>query len=399
MTGRPLGTRLPRPAPRRRGWLLACLTMIAALTGCTPTPERPYNGSLAYVYDAHANSSRGVSDKVIDQAVADQRQFVMVPVDGEPQHLATADLRSRANNDDGRKVERADLAAQVRAKLTEAKPKVPEANLLDGIFLASRELTVAPKFMTIDSSCVSTAGVLRFQQKGMLYADPKDVADDLARRKQLPNLRGITITLRGCGDVVAPQEDLDLATRTNLVAIWVQVLTKAGAARVTVDTTERKGEVWTTAPHVTPVALTKITEPTLTGTPPPLPAAAFFKPDEPTLINRLTAIDAVRPLATHVLNTGSVVSLLGTTARDGSRQGQIDLSVDRAEVIRGLLLGLHVPGDRVRADGAGSYSCKYVPDLDASGNLLPDKAAQNRAVHVAVHGQGTTWDFCRNEGH
>jgi OOP family OmpA-OmpF porin len=400
MPGTPLGTCLPRSTPRRRVWLwlLTCVAMIADLAGCSE--EQPYHGSLAYVYDAHANSLRGVYDKVVEQAVVDQRQFVMVPIDGDPQHLATADLRSTANNAAGRDVEREDLAAQVRAKLNEARPKVPEVNLLDAIFLASRELTVAPKFMTIDSSCLSTKGALQFQQDGMIYADPKDVADDLARRKLLPDLRGIKITLRGCGDVVAPQEELDLATRTNLIAIWVEVLTRAGAEKpVIVDKTERKGEAWPNAPYVTPIKLAKIAEPGPRTNPPPLPAAAFFKPDEATLIDQGAAIDAIRPLAAYVLDTGSVVSLLGTTARDGTRQGQIDLSVRRAEVIRGLFIELGVPAERVSADGAGSYSCKYVPDLDASGNLLPDKAAQNRAVHVAVHDGRAKWDFCKNEGH
>src|SRR6266540_1612201 len=104
-------------------------------------------------------------------------------------------------------------------------------------------MTVAPKYMISESSCLSTGGSLRFQQDGMVYAEPKDVADELERAKALPDLTGIEVTLRGCGDVVPPQEDLGIAVRENLTAIWIEVLTRAGA-HVTPDKRPRSGPAW-----------------------------------------------------------------------------------------------------------------------------------------------------------
>jgi outer membrane protein OmpA-like peptidoglycan-associated protein len=359
------------------------------VAGCASAHDgsHPDHGSVAYVLGVHANAPASAdADKLLSEAVDQQQVLTVVAVDGEPRIATSIDLLSAAQNPDSRQREEEQQKYQLRAALAGLQPKTAEVDLLAGIALGARSLNHAPKTMVVEDSGVSTKGVLRFQQPGMPDADPNEVADSLQRQGELPpDLKGVNVVLRGFGDVVLPQQALGIAKRNNVIAIWKAVLTRAGA-NVSVDDTPRQGNSWPdNAPAVTPIPIAESPLPSVVE-PVALPAAEYFEPDSGRLIDADRAVEVLRPFAEEATRSGADIDLIGTTARDGDRDGQIQLSRQRAEVLKTLLVEqLNVPADKVTTDGVGSYGPTYVPDHDAAGNLLPAAAAQNRTVWISIH--------------
>ncbi|WP_433576190.1 OmpA family protein [Nocardia brasiliensis] len=338
-------------------------------------------GSMAYVIGAHANSPASAHPGTqLDTAVVDQRQLTIVAVDGKPWIVKSVDLRSRASNEDARSREISQFKTELGSALSEIRPVTAEVDLLAAIDLGARSLDSEPKTMIIEDSGLSTAGLLRFQQPGMLQASAREVADRLERARELPNLSGVTVILRGFGDVASPQEPLGTAKRNNLIDIWSAILTRAGAL-VQSDRAPRRGEAWPDfAPRVTTVAIER---PAPSLDPVPIPASEFFQENSPVLLDRERAIETLRPFAEYATATPGRIDLIGTTARDGDRDGQLRLSRQRADAIKALLVDpLGVAGSRITTDGVGSFGPWYIPDRAEDGSLLPAEAARNRTVRI-----------------
>jgi outer membrane protein OmpA-like peptidoglycan-associated protein len=93
---------------------------------------------------------------------------------------------------------------------------------------------------------------------------------------------------------------------------------------------------------------------------------------------------ALEPLAGQIEAGGYRVSLVGTTASAGTEEGRRVLSLERAETVQRLLVGLGVPDQRISTRGVGTHHPQHVDDLDDEGNLIPEAAMKNRAVFVSV---------------
>ncbi|WHT17566.1 hypothetical protein N8J89_31215 [Crossiella sp. CA-258035] len=369
--------------------VVVAVVLAACTEGDTCACTAADRGSVAYVLGTHANRPAVASPDLLDDAVDRQATLAVVRADGKPEVVITADLVSRAPGPDARNKEVRDRKADLRAKLSSVRPTTAELDLLAAIELGARSLERKPKTMVVESSGLSTAGALSFGKPGMLMAAPKEVADALERGGHLPILGGIRVTLRGLGDVMPPQQVLSTPERSNLIAIWKEVLTRAGADVQPPDQRPMNGPAWTEVPPVATVPVTPASvdlgrlEDRETR---PLPAAAFFVADSADLLDRADAVEVLRLFAEHVRRSGGRLDLVGTTARVGDRSGQVSLSTDRANALRTLLVDeLGVPGDRVGASGVGSFHPDYVVDHDDQGHLLPDKAALNRTVRVTVH--------------
>lgn len=377
--------------PRKFPSLITLLGVLVAplltVTGCGNPPTRP---SVAMVVGDHANAPVCPANQaVVQQAVQDQAAVTIVENDGAPYTVATADLTSAANNPDSRTAEITRLRGQLSAVTSAAAPRAGEDDLLDAITLAARYLTRPQRLLLICDDGLQTTGALQFQQPGMLDAQPDELAGQLADIHALPDLQHVQVVLAGIGDVAGPQPALSTAERRNLVAVWVAILTKAGAT-VRVDPTPTSGPAPVGAPPVTvvpvlPVVIHVGAQGGGSSQPNPLPAAAFFLPDSDQLIDPAEAVETLRPLAESAIREHKLIGLIGTTARVGDRDGQIALSRQRAQAIANLLTGpLGVPASQVSAQGIGSYWPGYVADHDAAGRLLPAAAAQNRTVQVSL---------------
>jgi len=111
-----------------------------------------------------------------------------------------------------------------------------------------------------------------------------------------------------------------------------------------------------------------------------------FRPNSAVFLDRTAAEATVRPIAEQLIASDGTATLTGTTANVEDMAGQRKLSLERAQAVMGLLVGLGVPSDHLSAVGLGSDFPGYVQDHDGSGHLMAGPAAQNRKVIIASSG-------------
>lgn len=88
------------------------------------------------------------------------------------------------------------------------------------------------------------------------------------------------------------------------------------------------------------------------------------------------------PIAKSLIQGGEKYVLAGTTANDGTI-GQIDpykLSIERANAVKDLLISMGVDDSQLKTVGLGSDAPWHINEINENGDMIPEIAAQNRAV-------------------
>jgi outer membrane protein OmpA-like peptidoglycan-associated protein len=233
-------------------------------------------------------------------------------------------------------------------------------------------------------SGLQTTGALDYTKDGMLLAEPQELAEAVKAAGQLPDLSGMTVALTGIGDTVAPQQPLDTATRTRLQEQWRALMSAAGATCVYVDPMPNGLAAPAGVPDVSEV------------TPPPPPDYDLTAPvtlrgdvlayqdNSPQLVNPDAARAALAPLVTELQGTQGSILLTGTTASGGTENDRLQLSAQRAETAKQLLVSMGVDAKRITTTGVGTDFPGFQHDTDDSGRQIPEVAALNRSVIVTL---------------
>lgn len=109
-----------------------------------------------------------------------------------------------------------------------------------------------------------------------------------------------------------------------------------------------------------------------------------FQADSAEFADPAAAQQALAGVAAHLVANPQQVTLTGTTATDGAEEGRQRLSMQRAEAVKALFVALGVRPDSIATVGAGTSDPRHVVDVDTHGDLVPELAAQNRAVFLNV---------------
>ncbi len=380
--------------PHRLLAVVASAALVAGLAGCEEEVEP--TGGVAFVVGARSNMPAPQLDgralQVLDTAVADQSRVSITVADGEPSLVepGAIDLLVDGGTSQARDVGRTENRQRVLDGLASARADDEETDLLKALDLGARSIESAPgeRTVVIVDSGLSTVSPLDFRQPGLLDADPETLAGDLAEAGYLPDLEGVTVVLQGIGDTFAPQAPLDLPQRTNLIAIWEAIIRAASAAEVVVERTPLTDSPADGLPRVTPIP---VPAPGTGDVPEPctvtlLNESVRFEPDSADFVDADEAGRVLAPLAQQLAQPGVSATVTGTTADVGDIDGQIELSLRRAQAVRALLVELGARPDSMTAIGLGSDFPGYVEDHDADGRLLEDKAEQNRKVVVQIVG-------------
>ena len=104
-----------------------------------------------------------------------------------------------------------------------------------------------------------------------------------------------------------------------------------------------------------------------------------FEPGTTTFRNENAARREIGLVVDQARDGAQHIDLIGTTARYGPRDTQLDLSRRRAEKVRDIMIELGFGGDRISLSGVGSYSDLYQSD-GGPEQLDPGKAVRNRRV-------------------
>lgn len=284
---------------------------------------------------------------------------------------------------------------RIRKEITRA-PRDNGSDAYAAIHLAADEFDSIggqERLLLFLGSGLNDHGLLDYT-RGLLGSDPDEVVSYLKKQGPLPRLSNTTTILAGLGWTAPIQEPLNDRQRGNVENTYKAILAASGAA-VTIDP----------APiNTDPIdPLGKTVEPTPLPPEPTVPptgsckpfeevfdqtSALQFKGDRAEFVDPTAARAALAPIADWLKEDPAArqVSILGTTARAGSKAYQKDLALKRAKAAQRLLLDLGVkPGQITKVNGAGSWFDGYLDDRGPAGGLLPGPAAKNRSVRLTLH--------------
>ncbi len=398
---------IPQPLLRMAGLTLAAPALLM-LSGCggdagavqhavpaapvghisCPLPEGPVGIAASSRASSPAVETTPSVGAVLQHAVDKQEYVALFDTDGSPSKVGELTLTSEAKNPQARAQESSDQLARLDGGLQKIRANAPEADPLGALDEAARSVHAQSDRGTVVlmDSGLQTAGALRYQSSKLLLASGEDVVAFLRSSGELPDLSGLTVVLSGLGDTARPQARLDIASRNRLVEQWTAIAKAGGAACVHVDSQPMTDAAPAGLPHVTTVAVPKPVRPKLTLSRPVAlrEDSVGFQDNSDHLRDAALARRDLKPIAGQIVHGHHKVSLVGTTATAGTEQGRRTLSLERAQAVKRLLVSLGVPAADVSTRGAGTHYPAHVKDLDASGNLIPQAAVQNRAVFLTV---------------
>jgi outer membrane protein OmpA-like peptidoglycan-associated protein len=375
---------------------LVVLTLAATAAGCTAALPSDPSGGVAIVLGAHSNTPGpellGVTRQVALNAVDTSSPVSLVVADGKPFVVAAdqsdAATKSPASTAASR-TPRIDDRDALDDAVASAAARSPETNLLAALGLAAEELEGSPgrpTILVVDSG-LSTGGALDFRKPGMLNADPDDLAQSLARSRDLPDLSCLHVVFQGLGATAPPQPTLGAVAREKLIDTWTAIAREAGAVEVSIERTASSHSPDEGLPNVSVVGegttggiSCEENNLVLDG------GDVSFLADSATFRDPAAASDLLKPIAERIRAADVTAVLTGTTADVGDLQGQKKLSLQRAQAVASLLARLGVAEKKMTVEGLGSDFPGYVRDHDAKGNLLPAPAAMNRKVVISLSG-------------
>jgi len=350
---------------------------------CHPTGSYP----LTVAVGARANVPSPQLPSDIQQLMKDtasqHQQLTTVRVDGLPAVVFNEKPQDGANPAANQQAVAAYEAAAQKSLEKEILAKAPGVDVLAALSLSARATPSGGAVALIDSGLQTTAPV-DFANDRLLQANPSEVAAYLQRQHLLPDLEGRTVFLIGFGNTAEPQIPLDNNQRAHVVQIW-QEIAKASGACVVVEQQANTEPSLVRTPAVPVVAPPAEPAPDLCGTVELGEADnVSFEPDSATFRSPEAAKDTLRKFAEFMRNGQRRADLMGTTASEGPVAGRMELSAQRADAVKEMLVGLGVPAADLTARGVGSDWSGHASDLGPDGQLLPGPAGQNRKVIMTI---------------
>ena len=346
---------------------------------------------MTLVVGARANSPRpdlpSEIQGLVREAARQQQKLQVVQVDGAPKVSIEATFHFSGQSEEAQQHELEQFTTNFSTLLAQLTPKQPEADVFEAVRTAALSTPSGGTIVLIDSG-IPTKGQLSFLDGDLFTAaqNPDDVTGYLTANHLLPDMTGRSVVLVDLGRTAEPQPELNEDLRTRVVSLWQHVASAAGAsctqslvgapAPVSVDT---KGVGVTTVPLPTEPVFKPCSSTVLSDGGP-----VGFKGDVAEFRNEEAARSALKPLADEAKQGNMGVRLVGTTASARTKAFRDELSEDRAQAVKKILVEQGVDPARITTVGAGNESKYHVPDLGPGGGLLPGPAAENRRVVVEL---------------
>lgn len=377
--------------------------MLSACTGTTPHSDEPL--ALSFVLGIRKNfpgiesNAQSIYDSVLE-VCTNYGEVSYAVVEGVPEQTKTLPLqKSEKNLSDAKIKENAKRNANgIVGSFASLRAKTPEADTLQTIRLSANALkssAISNKKMVVYDSGLCTTGLLSQLTYNVLATDPDIVVDRLEQLHALPDLNGVDVLWVGLGCVSGEQQTIPDSYRFNLETLWRKIIERAGGS-VSFDSTPVTGSETEGLPIVSVVEFPSddlgLNTVSVSDT-------AVYKLDKDTckfigdkaeLVDAAAAQKAVAPFAKYLnLNPKEKVIIAGTTARVGNGDG-IELSYQRTQTVKKMLLDLGVKEEQVECKGLGcTDNCLRVEDHNADGTLNEEMAAQNRAIYIILANSST----------
>jgi outer membrane protein OmpA-like peptidoglycan-associated protein len=395
--------------PRRAAATLAAVACLLTATGCAQvqslfSPPAPpaaeqvplscpgqAGGPVTLVVGARANSPRpdlpSEIQGLIREAAKKSAKVQVVQVDGAPRVTIGATFDEAAQSTEAQRRALEKFTTNFSTLLSQLTPKQAEADVFEAVRTAALATPSGGTIVLIDSG-IPTKGQLSFLEGDLFGAalKPDDITGYLTTKRLLPDMEGRSVVLVNLGRTAEPQPELNEDLRTRVVSMWEHVFSAAHAA----CTQSLVGAPPRTSVDTKGVGVTTV----------PLPADPIYEPCSATVLsdggpvgfegdlaefrNEDAARTALQPLADDAMRGDMSVRLVGTTASGRDKKFRDQLSEDRAEAVKKILVEQGVDAGRITTFGAGNESKYHVDDEAPGGGLLPGPAAGNRRVVVEL---------------
>jgi OmpA-OmpF porin, OOP family len=334
---------------------------------------------------------------LLNSAIKKHEQVSVIRLDGAPKIVFNEAFTPTGANSQSQQVDYTAYVNNLNQILggttnnpgTDIRAQVPQANVLEALAVAADELESAGggNLIMLDSGLQTTAP-LDFTA-GLLSDDPQTIASYLKNADELPNLRGLRVQFSGLGWTAPPQQNLSIADRTKVTQIWQEIAYQAGASCVEIDPSAPTSQsALTGLPPVSVVTAPKPAEVPHSCSVTDLNDAnnVGFDFNSTAFRDPSGARATLQKLANVMLSTGESVTLTGATSSEGTDQYNQQLSLERADAVKTVLVQLGVPASRISTFGDGSHLPGRLNDRGPNGQLLIGPAIQNRKVVAKLTG-------------
>lgn len=373
---------------------LVLIVLCFILSGCK-TQNKKSDVSIDHLIiliGAHSNFPKVSLSYVKEdlmEVVVNEGTVELIVVDGDPYIASTINVPENGEN----------LSSTKRKKIAESyvnqiiefsetlQASTPEVDLLSALILASEQLNGNQengKIVVIDS-CLQTKAPLNLSTLLLEELDTDVLIEALKTESYIPDLNNVSVEVIGLGNVVSPQEKLTPKNKKNLKVLWNEILLEAGANVKIKDNnvTDSNKTNNDKLPEVSTVPVSHPKDISSLGTSNYVSldeTVISFNKNSAVLKNRTEAEKNLKEISTYLKKTKTEILLIGCTAKWGSKNGCIQLSKDRALVVKELLQGLGVDPNLITVVGTGFENPFYQNDIDKNGNLVEEIAVQNRKV-------------------
>lgn len=398
-----------KPKTARKAFAAAMAAMaLIALAGCGTSAQQPEPGdpektpTNVVVVGGDVSCQPTVSPETLAEyfglAVETDGLVDIVVADGSPRSsIGGAEAASSgAESKKREEIENGVISEALTAAYQDESAAVAEeTDLVAALDLASRDFNTASNggenVVVVVHSGLQTSGVMRFQDGGLLGAEPEEVAN--AARDELPDLSNVSsLVWLNCAMTSGEQEPLSNSQAKRLKEIWKAVLAEAGCENVEFrdlpysTPPEGDGEL----PSVTPVEVERapvVVDSGAARTYTFSSEALMFLPDSSDFADESEASEVLSEVADALLANPESKALVqaSTASYPWDPAYAVQLSQERARATADALSSLGVEQSRISTEGLGFSDAEHVEDIDPStGYQIPELAARNRKVKITV---------------
>lgn len=382
--------------------LMCMLTSCMFPPGSSSEQESIKKSAVCYVLAKTANSKEfNFSTPLIqDSAYNTIRQngyISVVSVDGDPsvvfEHEFKMSQRFRQASQEKLDIQARADTDSLLSLMEQVVADDPEVDYLSSLRLAARSLASLSGYdektiIVLGTGLQTTGEELNFRYN-LLCADPADIVENLRQKDAIPNFDGLTVYWQHLADVAEPQKKLTPAQTKSLAAIYQGIIESGGGTFQLNEALPYPAEEDREFPEVTPVELPDevpiqyeqfdsdraLTQPLSLSE-----KQIRFVRDTSVFLDETTAMNALRPLADHLVAHRDVkVILIGTTAGDNKdSEHALALSRQRAEAVKQALCQLGAEQEQIRCIGMGPNDPWHISGVGYNGQ----QASVNRKVVV-----------------
>lgn len=400
--------------------VLALILVGATFTGCSGKVSNEGTSNTVYIVGRHANAqppaiNNSTIESSVQSAIDNNTLLSVIELDGNPtvekDNRFTFNLKKNVSSTIKKK-----YVSKMTNKVIECfdnlTPRVAEVDILKAIEIAANELnssdanTDYAKHIVVYSTGVQTTGLIDMTKFNILSSKETvdEVVEQLSAKQALPNLEGITIDWYNLNQVSGEQKELTAEMKANNEYLWETLISKSGGK---VDFKSDNATADNTTNYEVGVSVVPVTEDSLNIEEYNKDSSVVFttdeiafKSDSVEFVDEEQASQAVMKIVNYMLYNKDYNLLLAASTATVPPQNKCEsFSKKRAEAVKSLIISRsdnQIDSSRITTIGMGYENPYHVSDTSKNGNLIEEKAKQNRAVYAMNRDSIEAKQLCEN---